>query len=254
MSCFNIFTKNLVDQSVLTPSSENALFPVENIQDYRRTKVFRSTSSSANIIFDFGETSDIDSIFILAEKRNGFGFDSVTVEFNGTSNFTSPAASYAMTFSDEHSLGHLELPAKISYRFARIVVTSSLLSYCEISKVYFGTKAETTASIKFGWNLKDEELSLKSKNRYGQVFADVITRQKKINFAFSYVNKDDLAILNTILDDCGETKPVWIKIGDSSMSDDYRRTSGAFNLSDIPQITNSHFNKYNLSFALEEIT
>jgi hypothetical protein len=254
MSCFNIFTKNLVDQSTLTPSSENALFPIENIQDYRRTKVFRSTSASANVVFDFNETSDIDTIFILAEKRNGFGFDSITVQFNGTADFSSPAASYSMTFSDEHSLGHLELPAKISYRFARIVVTSSLLSYCEISKVYFGTKAETDAQIKFGWTLKDDELSLKSSNRYGQVFTDVITRQKKINFAFSYVNKDDLAILNTILDDSGETKPIWIKIGDNTMSDDYRRTSGSFYLSDTPQITNAYFNKYNLSFSLVEVT
>lgn len=250
--CFNIYTKNLLEQSVLTASSENALFPVENIQDYRRTKVFRSTSNSDSVIFDFGETSDIDTIFILSDKRSGFGFNTVTVQFNGTANFTSPAFSQSMTFSELHSLGHLEI-TKVSYRFARIVMTSTL-GYCELGKVYFGTKAELNSQIKFGWNLKDEELSLKSSNRYGQIFTDVITRQKKINFAFSYLNKDQLAVLNEILDDSGETKPVWVKIGDASMSDDYRRTSGAFWLSDIPTITNSHFNKYNLSFALNEIT
>ena len=252
MSCFNLYSENLALNSVLTPSSENALFPASNIQDDRRTKVFRSTSNSDSIILDFGVASDIDTIFIASNKRNGFGFGSVTVEFNSTPVFTSPAASVSVPFSDDHGLGHVEF-TKISYRYARIVM-SSTLGYCELSKIYLGTKLTLNSTIKFGWTYKDEDLALKALNRYGQQFTDLIGRQKKINFAFSYVNKDDLAVINSIIDTNGESGIVWLKIGDSTMSDDYRRFSGCFLLEDSPLITNTHFNKYSLSCAVRELT
>lgn len=252
MSVFNIYNANLIDQSTITASTENAVYPVSNIQDHRRTKVYRSTANTANVVIDFGETSDIDTIFVLAEKRNGFGFNTITFEFNGTSDFTTPAFSQVVTVSEVHSLGHAEF-TQISYRFCRIVMTSTL-GYCELAKVFIGTAATINRGINFGWSLKDEELSQKSFNRYGQQFTDVITRQKKISFAFSYLDKDNLQLLNNILDYHGETKPIWFKIGDVSMSDDYRRTSGAFLLEDVPQVSNTHFNKYNMALTFKELT
>lgn len=252
MNCFNIYNKNLIYQSTLTASSENALFPVSNLKDNRRTKVFRSTSNSSSVIIDFQETSEIDTIFILAEKKNGFGFNTITFEFNGTSSFTSPAYSKTVSFSEKFGIGHEEF-TKIQYRFCRIVMTSTI-GFCELSKVYIGSKATLQRSIKFGWNIKDEDLSLKSTNRYGQIFSDIITTQKKINFAFSLLNKEDLATINSIIDAHSETKPIWFTIGNNTMIEDYRRTSGAFYLTDVPQITNSNFNKYNLSMSLAEIT
>jgi hypothetical protein len=189
---------------------------------------------------------------ILAEKRNGFGFNSVTVEFNATSNFTSPAFSVVMDLSEVHSIALAEF-TKINYRFCRVVM-SSTLGYCELAKVYIGSKTVLSKGIKFGWTLKEENLSNKTANRYGQLFIDLIATQKKINFSFSYLSKDDLAIINAILDEASEVSPLWIKIGETTMSDDFRRTSGAYTLTDIPIITNTHFNKYALSMSLSELS
>ena len=252
MSCFNLYSNNLVDKSILTSTNENAQFPASNVKDTRRTKVFRSTTNTDSMIFDFGEASDIDTVFILADKRNGFGFDSALVQFNGTSNFTSPAYSYSITLSEAHNLAHLEI-TKISYRFCRIIMTSTL-GYTELSKVYVGSKLSLSKGIKFGWTQKDNDLSSKSKNRYGQLFVDTIIRQKVIGFSFSYLSKDDLATINSVVDYSSEIKPLWVMIGDASMSDDYRRTTGSFILSDVPSIANTHFNKYQLSFNVEELT
>lgn len=252
MSCFELYGINLAKQATLTASSTNELFPVDNIKDDRRTKVYRSTSNSSSVIFDLNETSDIDTIMLLADKRNGFGFNSATVEFNATSNFTSPAFSVVMDLSEVHSIALAEF-TKISYRFCRVVM-SSTLGYCELAKVYIGSKTVLSKGIKFGWTLKEENLSNKTTNRYGQLFIDLISTQKKINFSFSYLNKDDLAIINAILDESSEVSPLWIKIGETTMSDDFRRTSGAYTLTDIPTITNTHFNKYALSMSLSELS
>lgn len=250
--CFKIYSENLIDQATIVASTENAQFPASNLQDYRRSKVYRSTTNSDSIVLDFQESSLVDGIFLVANKRDGFGLSTVTVEFNGTDSWGSPAYSVSVPFSTILGIGHVTF-AQISYRFARIVMTSTL-GYCELSKIFIGSELGMTASINFGWTIKDEELSLKSKNRYGQIFTDVILRQKALGFAFKNIQKEDLELLNTMLDRVGETKPFYIAIGDNTMVSDYRRFSGPVILEDVPVITNSNFNRYNLSMSVKELT
>jgi len=249
MSAFKLMGENLVDNSTLTASSENLLFPVSNIQDSRRSKVFRSTTNSDSIVFDMQETSTIDTIFIVADKRAGFGVSTVTVEFNATNTWGAPAYSTAVTFSTIHGIGFVELATPIAYRFARVVMASTL-GYCELSKIFIGSSLALTRSINFGWTIKDEELSQKSRNRYNQLFVDVISRQKIINFSMSYLDKNDLDLINSVLDDRGETKPFYIILGCDTMVNDNRRFSGPVFLDDIPTITNPFFNKYSLTTSV----
>jgi len=137
--CFKIYDYNLVEVATITPSSVNALFPANNIKVPTRSKVFRSLSNNDSVVFDFQESSEIDGIFISSHKRNGFGISTAVVEFNATSNFTSPAYSVTVPLSIKYGLGYVELPAMIEYRFARIVMTSTL-GYCELSNIYIGKK------------------------------------------------------------------------------------------------------------------
>jgi len=250
---FQLYSHNLVDQSTLSASTENANFPVENIQDPRRSKVFRSTSNSDNIVFDFGETSDIDTFFIVPDKRNGFGISTISLQFNATNEWSSPAATESITFSTTHGVGFVEFAAVRSYRFCRMVLTSTL-GYCEIANVFLGQKLEIEKSINFNWNYKDEELSTSKLNRYGQQFTDVILRRKVVNCAISYMSKDQLAAFFTAYDYCGESRPMFVKIGCAEMSDDYRRFSGMYFFNDVPTVTNAYFNKYNVTMALREAT
>jgi hypothetical protein len=250
---FEIYHENLIDQSTITASSENLLFPLSNIKDPRRSKVYRSILNSDNIVIDFNETSEVDSFIIVADKRNGFGFSTISLEFNATDEWTSPAATESITFSTQFGIGINEFTTTHSYRFCRIVLTSSL-GYCELSKVFLGKKMNLGRSINFGWTIKDNELSTKQSNRYGQIFTDIILRQKIINCALSYLDKDKLDKVNSLLDSKGETKPFFVKIGCDNMVNDYNRFSGMVYLNDVPTISNQYFNKYNMSMTLNEAT
>jgi hypothetical protein len=250
--CFKIFDINLVEQSTLTPSSENALFPASNIKDARRSKVFRAPGNSANLILDFQETSEINGIFIVADKRNGFGVSTVTIEFNGTSNFTTPAHTVTVPLSVKFGIGFISFDT-IEYRFARIVMTSTL-GYCELANVFIGKEIEMERTISFGWTVKDQELSTKSYNRYGQLFVDVILRQKQFAMTFKNMNKEDLNALQTLLDRVGESKPFYIMLGNDKMVVDYRRYSGPVYFEDIPTEANPLFGRYTLPTSLREVT
>lgn len=249
---FEIYSNNLINQSTITASSENLLFPLTNLKDPRRSKVYRSTSNSDEIILDFNETSDVDSFVITDNKLTGFGVSTITLEFNATNEWSSPAASETVTFSPKFGLGIAEFTLK-SYRFCRIVMTSTL-GYCELGKFFIGKKMELGRSINFNWSIKDNELSTKQTNRYGQIFTDIIIRQKTINASLSLLDKDHLDKINDWLDYVGETRPFFVKIGCDNMVNDNKRFSGMVYLSDVPTISNPYFNKYNLSMTFIEAT
>lgn len=248
---FAIYSQNLVDQSVLTPSTENALFPVENIQDYRRSKVFRSTTNSDNIVFDFGETSDVNTVFLISDKRNGFGFSTITLQFNATNTWGSPAASEVVTFSTEHGIGFTEFTTTHSYRFCRAVITSTL-GYCEVANLFLGKKDDLIRSINFGWSYRDLELVNQKTNRYGQIFSDIISRQKVITCSIQHMTKDNLDEFFKVYDSKGESRPFFIRLGCAEMSNDYRRFSGMVFFQDVPTVVNPNFNKYNVTMTLRE--
>ena len=69
------YSNNLLETSLFSATSENALFPVLNIMDYRRSKVYRSNSNSSSIVMDFGSMKEMDSIIIVDNPRSGFGFN-----------------------------------------------------------------------------------------------------------------------------------------------------------------------------------
>lgn len=249
---FEIYSENLLDQATLTSSSENLLFPLSNIKDPRRSKVFRSTSNNDSIVIDFGETSEAEAFFIVPDKRAGFGISTITLEFNATNAWGSPAVTETIEFSDIHGLGFKEFLTH-SYRFCRVVMTSTL-GYCEIANLFIGKKLNINRSVSFSWTYKDDELSIKKSNRYGQVFTDVITRQKTISAALRLLDKNQLAEFYKAYDYCGESKPFFIRLGCDAMSDDFRRYSGMVFFNDVPTITNGSFNRFNTALTMREAT
>jgi hypothetical protein len=250
---FELYPSNLINQSTITASTVNALFPISNLKDYRRSKVYRSTTNADTVVIDFNETSEVDSFFIVSDKRAGFGISTITLEFNATNSWGAPAATETVTFSDIYGVGFKEFAVTHSYRFCRLVLTSTL-GYCELSYIYLGKKMQIDRGISFGWTYKDDDLSQKKANRYGQLFSDIIMRQKTISGALRLLDKDKLEKFFAIYDLCGETKPFFIRLGCDLMIDDYRRFSGMVFFSDVPTITNTNFNKYNLTLTMREAT
>jgi hypothetical protein len=247
------YSENLVDQATIVASNPNALFPASNLQDSRRTKVCRSTTNSDSIVFDFQETSEVDSIILVDSPFDGFGVSTLTAQFNGTDSWGSPAATDALTFSATHGVGINELATLRNYRFMRLVMTSTL-GYCEPPKLFVGKKIALLGerSINYGWTYQSKDNSRVTENRYGQRFADTVSRQRQFNISFSNLDKDQLDQIFELYDDKGVTKPFFVRIGCDSMINNRDRFAGMVFMSSIPVITNRFFNNYSLSMVLEE--
>lgn len=247
----DFYVTNLVNQSNFTASTNNLLFPVSNLKDHRRTKVFRSTTNTDSVILDFGETSEIDSVFLVDNQMSGFGISTFGFAFNGTSDFSSPAFSDTLTFSSEFGLGVKHITTQ-NYRFMKVSLTSSL-GYCELSKFFVGKRLDLDGkSINFGWSFRDNDLSTTRKNRYGQRFTDRVARQRTFNIAFTNLNKDQLEEIMKINDQKSTNLPFYVSIGCADMTNELERFQGMVFLDSIPTVTNGTFGRYNLGMSLEE--
>lgn len=254
MSNLKFLSNNLVDSAVITASTTNANYPVSNIQDDRRTKTFRSTSNSDNLVFDLGGIEDVDHLAIAPNWQNGFGISTLTVEANNSDLWTSPPFSTTVTLDSTHGIGIKSITEQ-SYRYWRFVLTSTL-GYCEIANVFIGKATDVlTNGPSYGWSYRNNDLSVKRRNRYGQEFVDEIGQQKEINsLAFQVLNLTEVDKIFELIDNVRTVKPFFVRFGDGSNTfiNDEDRFNGMYRLVNSPSIVNTSAGFYNVTMSLRE--
>lgn len=247
-------SNNLVDSAVITASTENAQYPKSNITDYRRTKTYRSTSNSDNIVFDFGTAEAVDSFAIVDNWQNGFGVTSLTLEANATDVWSSPAFTTTITLDATFGVAVKEFASQ-AYRFWRLVMTSTL-GYCEIANLFIGSKQEiTTNGVGYNWNYKQNDLAKKSTNRYGQEFVDDIGTQKELsNLQFQILDKDEQDVIFSVFDNNRTVKPffIYLDLETDSLSNNDDRYNGMYRFRSEPTFTNINSGYYNCTLNLRE--
>ena len=248
-------SNNFIDSATLTASTTNAQYPVANIKDDRRTKCYRSTSNSDNIVIDLGSAQAVDHFAIVDNWQNGFGVTAITIEANGTDSWGAPAFSTTATLDTTFGVSIKAFSAAQTYRFWRIVLTSTL-GYCEIANIYLGAATSiTTNGVSYNWNYVNRDLATKRSNRYGQQFIDDIGTQKELNnLQFQVMDKDEMDSIFAVYDNCRTVKPlfVYMDLETDSLSNNDDRYNGMYYLKDAPQFTNISSGYYNTVLSMRE--
>lgn len=248
-------SNNLIDSATLTPSTVNAQYPVANINDDRRTKTYRSTSNSDNIVIDFGSAESCDYFAIVDNWQNGFGVTAITIEANATDSWGAPSFTTTATLDTTFGVSIKAFSSAQSYRYWRIVLTSTL-GYCEVSKMFLGAATSiTTNGIGYGWNYRNRDLARISKNRYGQKFIDDIGTQKELsNLQFQVMDKTEMDSIFAVYDANRTVKPffVYLDLETASLSNNDDRYNGLYYFSSVPEFENISSGYYNTNLNLVE--
>ena len=258
MSCGNFFSFNLVTArgTELSSTSNDAFYPVENIQHDHTTKVYRSQIgvNTASVTFDFKTIEPVDSIVIAPSSVDGWGFSgAMTIEANGTANFSSPAFTTTLTPNYDFNLGIKELGSVQSYRFWRITA-SGVGDYVEFSKIFIGSKLTlANNNIDFGWSFQLRDNSAIVTNRYRQRFIDTINTEKVISASYKLLDISEVETLMGMFDDHGVHKPFFMVVDNSeSIITNKERFAGYFYFDTSPTILNNSFALYDATIKLGE--
>jgi hypothetical protein len=252
MSTTSFYALNQVYSASITPSSVNAQYPISNLKEDRRTKTFRSTTNSDNIVFDFGSPIEIDSFCVVDNPINGFGFTTITLQLNATNSWGSPSVSVPITIDPLYGFGNFEQASGNFYRYARIVLTSSL-GYCELSNVFIGARTQLIDNdITFPVNYDQGTIATIAKNRYGQRFIDEIGSQKRMTFSINTMTQSEMDVLFEMIEFNGSTIPFFIKFCDGALSSSQNRFNGMYYFLDDPKASYGVGGYWSLQMQIDE--
>lgn len=242
---------NEIENATISATSENASFPLSNLNDSRRTKVFRSNSNTDSITFDFGSNRPIDSFVIVDHITNGFKLSSITLQLNGTNVWTSPAFSQVVTLDNKFGIGKINF-TEGNYRFARLVLTSTH-GFCEVGKIFIG-KATTYQNIDLSYPLEldNNNLSTISKNKYGQRFIDEVATQRKIKSSLDYMIQSEVDDVMEWTSFVSSSKPFFFSIDEIQALSEPNRLNGMYFLNASPVFQLQKGNLWSCSISLEE--
>lgn len=246
------YADNLVYQSNITASSVNAQFPVDNIKDFRRTKVFKALSNSAQVVFDLGDIREIDSIALVDSGVDSFGFDSLVVEMNNVNSWATPPFQQSVTIDAVNGWANISLPSVESYRYVRLVLTNTG-DNVGVSKVFIG-KSFYNEQICFTYPIdyKQRNNATVSTNRYGQKFFDEISSAKEISGTIPALDKTEVEELFELLDLVSFTRPLWLNFNGLNIMLDANRFNGCYYLKEDPTVSLGVGNFWDVELKLEE--
>lgn len=245
-------TDNLVQQSTITASENNAQFPADNIKDDRRSKVYKSLTTSCNVVFDFGSVRQIDTFSIVDSNISSFGIDTITVQLSNVNSWLTPPVSEVVTLDTNNGWGNFNWPTDQNYRYARIVLTN-IINPVEVAKVFIG-KSVYFSEICFGYPVvyKQNNRASVSQNRYGQKFFDEINTQKEVSGEIPSINKNEMDLMLSVLDYASFTRPIWLNFDALTFLNDQNRISGYYYLSDDPAMTLNAGNFWTIGLSFVE--
>lgn len=254
MSKITFLDENLILNSTLTllSGSGDAQFPLSNIKHDFTTKVFRSTTSTVEVLIDLQTIQEIDIIAIKGSSVTGIGFNTATIEGSATPVFSGIPVS--IDISSTHNFAFKELETNPN-RYWKLTLTGG--TYVELSNVFLGKKTQLLDnSLSLGFSYQRITNNKVSKNQYGQRFIDTYNSVDLLSGEIKLVNSAEFDQLNSIHVNHGEDKPLWFILdpkGKMGIADSEFLFSGYFFMKDLSWKSVAP-GLYDVGLALEEAT
>lgn len=200
--------------TTVTASSSNPNFPVSNLKHPFRSKRWRSTSTTANVVFDFQTTEPMDSVVILWPKEDGIKLTAssvVKIQANATNVWTSPAVDQVLTINNDYSVASHYFTTDQNYRYWRLLVTdpTNPWGYIEIGMIWIG-KSLSVENAENGFTYSLIDGSKEIDNDFGHVYTDEYPQIATLQFSYSYLDYASVQILENAFRRNGNRKPVLV--------------------------------------------
>ena len=209
-----IFYDNKTDSATLTASTENADFPVSNLQNFIPSKVWKTGIQETDeyIVFDLLTAQTVTACIIYNHN-----FDetetAIKVQGNSSNSWGSPAIDETLTYAPTTLFKAF---TGGSYRYWRVTFTkANTTDVKSIGRVFLGDCIE--AEVDFdGYALAVNDLSNAERAIGGQIYTE--QKEQFRNLDLSLTGKDNATkeAVETMYETNGKHTPVFVQVMDSS--------------------------------------
>ena len=219
MAGIAFLSENFVDLAniTLTTGTENAQFPLLNVQNEATAVKFRSQENSIVLEFDLQQTRTLDTIALHGDTNGTLGLTAASIRTSLTTDFTGSAVTN-ISLSAENLIGY-EYFTEVSHRYVELTLTGTG-SYAELSNVFIGKRIEllqqNLSISSFAYGAIDK--SKRSENQYGQMFIDKRNQIKTLGGDIEFAIKSEQETLDEMFIRHGENLPLWMIVDKDSLS------------------------------------
>ena len=250
---------NLLDTATLTASSAATGFPASNLTNPFRTKIWRTsgaTAGTANLVIDHGTAKAVTCIALTGYSWTSIP-DNLSIEFNDTDSWASPAHSEALTwYASPTSNGNKAVIIKIfssqAYRYNRLKVVYSpggIPTDWDLGRVFIGTYFEPSYGYSPGWTGEYIDESMGQRTIGGQEHFDEIEQFREFGISFKVDSQSQWELFQTMFLSGGIHKDLFVSL-DYEEEPDEMTVYGK--LSRLPGQSNFAPYGYNANFILKE--
>jgi hypothetical protein len=247
----------LATGTTLTASTSNSRFPVSNLQHYFRSKIWRSTSTTAQVVFDMQTAEPVDSCVILWPKEDGVLISDtavVKIQANATNVWTSPSVDVTLTLNETYEVMSKFWSTDQEYRYWRVSIVDSgnALGYVALGVVVLG-KSEAISSADNGFKYELIDQSKVIRTDFGNEYVDEYPKVAKLSLAFNVLDYTDIELLDAAYRRNGTRMPIYISLDDTDVTfdKDFFAIYGKF----PPSVSFDHINYqiFNTTLDIREV-
>jgi hypothetical protein len=162
---------NVDDAAIVTPSTEDPDYPVDNLWDSDPANPFKMTDPNGNIVWDFGTATTIDLVALI--HHNIAPTADVRIQANATNVWTSPTLNQVITIPAAEGDGYPVSPFKDltalsrSFRYWRLVVSGNSGDDLSIGEMWMSQpKKSLVHNYSWGYELGLEKGIIEHKTDY----------------------------------------------------------------------------------------
>ena len=256
MSCGIVFlSDNYLDDAIMSldTGTENAQFPLTNLNNESPAYRFRSNENEVVIIFDLQTTRTIDAIALHGDTNGTLGLTTATVRTSLTLDFSSSVVTN-IPLSAEERLGFVFMD-EVDHRFVELTLTGTGV-YVELSNIFIGEKVEIEQNnlsvSSFRYSLRDN--SLISANKYDQMFVDKRNSTKYVSGSLEFCTKSEQETLREIFNRHQRYSPFWMIVdqtGEGLNDGEFILTTYGY-LEEVPVWSASGGQHYNANIRINQ--
>ena len=272
--------ENPVDTApTITASSAELAMPVENIQDQRRSLVWRS---------GFGLSSYVDISFNIKKLISIFACVDVNINATGSikiqafSDSARTTETYTATFaptvySQEQqkslygigtygtgtyslngtlNLGRnrnitiYEFPVPQFWQYWRITFEDGNTTYQQVSRIYLSTFDRFDVNLSYGWSARRIDRSIKKESLGGQIFTQTRDSRLQLQCQYDFLSTKERTRSLQIMESYAETYPLIFSI--SPENTDEGLTTSLYGTLSSPEASETNVALNNFSFGITE--
>lgn len=202
---------NKYSTATLSATNENPVYPIENTQDIRLSRLFKTIADTSVITVNLGSSLPVSAVFIA--NHDILVGATITIKGHTTADFTTP--DYSSTITWRAGMMY-KLITGYSKQFWQISITNG--ANFKIGGLFFGTYATVTNTFSHVLSEAVNDTTKVFTSLSGQTYTDVGYQYKTYDLNFPKIQVADKTALNAIMT-AVRKRPVYIMLDQSGVTE-----------------------------------